>query len=99
MNNKAAKEECAALAFHKSLIGLSQLNALEGVPGQGGFMYGARGIYSEKSAPSISEEVDGGFSIVFRCAYFAGRTMTMLFRQAGNQLSAPFVISVVFNCK
>lgn len=46
MNNKAAKEECAALAFHKSLIGLSQLNALEGVSGQGGFMYGARGIYT-----------------------------------------------------
>ena len=45
-SSKAAKENCAALAFHKSLIGLSQLNALERVAGQGGFMYGARGIYT-----------------------------------------------------
>lgn len=45
-NNGLAKETCAALAFHKSLIGLSQLNALERVSGQSSSMHGVRGIYT-----------------------------------------------------
>lgn len=47
-NHNLAKEKCAALAFHKSLIGLSQLNASERVSGQDSSMYGdgARGIYT-----------------------------------------------------
>lgn len=36
-NTKYGKEPCAALAFHKSLIGLSQLNALETAAGKSGF--------------------------------------------------------------
>ncbi len=40
-----AKTHCAALAFHKSLIGLSQLDALERTSGQGSGLYGARGLF------------------------------------------------------
>jgi len=42
---KYMKTGCAALAFHKSLIGLSQLDALEKVSGQSSDFYGARGIF------------------------------------------------------
>lgn len=39
------KSECAALAFHKSLICLSQLDALENVAGSVATFYGARGLF------------------------------------------------------
>ena len=39
------KTGCAALAFHKSLIGLSQLDALEKASRQSSSFYGARGIF------------------------------------------------------
>lgn len=41
-----AKANCAALAFHKALIGLSQLDALESVSGILSSLYGPRGIYT-----------------------------------------------------
>ena len=43
---EAMKASCAALAFHKALIGLSQLDALELASGQMSDLYGARGIYT-----------------------------------------------------
>lgn len=46
MSDKIGKAQCAALAFHKALIGLSQLDALERASGTSSSFYGARGIYT-----------------------------------------------------